>query len=65
MKYIIPILSCLVLVSVALLCFGHGDREVAEDQEMVKSTGFWIYNDLEKGIEQAEKTGQPMLIVFR
>ena len=62
MKYFTPIL---IVISVTVLCFGHGDREVAEDQEMVKSTGLWIYNDLEKGIKQAEETGQPMLVVFR
>ena len=46
-------------------CFGHGDEEVAEDQVTVKSTGYWIYNDLAKGIAEAEKTEQPLLIVFR
>lgn len=65
MKVYFPILSFALLVCAVLLCFGHGDREVAEDQEMVKATGYWIYNDLDKGITQAEKTGQPMLVVFR
>jgi hypothetical protein len=65
MKIYVPILTFAMLLCAILLCFGHGDREVAEDQDMVASTGYWIYNDLEKGIAQAEKTGQPMLIVFR
>ncbi|MCY4402924.1 MAG: hypothetical protein OXD54_10140 [Candidatus Poribacteria bacterium] len=65
MKIIAPILTFAILICAALLCFGHGDEEVAEDQELVKATGYWIYNDLEKGIAQAEKTKQPMLIVFR
>ncbi len=55
----------IILFCVVILSFGDGDREVAQDQEMVKATGYWIYNDLEKGIAQAEKTGQPMLVVFR
>lgn len=54
-----------ILLLAASFCFGHGDEEVAEDQVMVKSTGYWIYNDLDKGIGEAEKTGQPMLVVFR
>ena len=65
MKVYLPVLTPLMLLLAVVLCFGHGDQEVAEDQEMVASTGYWIYNDLEKGIAQAEKTAQPMLIVFR
>ncbi len=65
MKYYIPLLTFVFIVCVALLCFGHGDEEVAEDQAMVAATGYWIYNDLEKGIAQSEKTGQPILVVFR
>ena len=54
-----------VLLLAVSFCFGHGDEEVAEDLEAVKSTGYWIYNDLDKGLAEAEKTGQPLLIVFR
>ncbi len=54
-----------ILLLGALFCFGHGDEEVAEDQVAVKSTGYWIYNDIDKGFAEAEKTGQPLLIVFR
>ena len=65
MKTYLPGFALLILLCAVVLCFGHGDEEVAEDQKMVASTGYWIYNDLDKGIAQAEKTGQPMLIVFR
>ena len=65
MKFrILSIILGTLLLAVSF-CFGHGDEEVAEDQVMVKSTGYWIYNDLNKGIAEAEKTGQPLLIVFR
>ncbi len=65
MKFRIPgIILGMLLLGVSL-CFGHGDEEVAEDQVTVKSTGSWIYNDLAKGYTEAEKTGQPLLIVFR
>ena len=65
MKFRIPCIILGILLLGTSFCFGHGDEEVAEDQVMVKSTGYWIYNDLAKGITEAEKTGQPLLVVFR
>ncbi len=65
MKFRIPMIILGILLFTASFCFGHGDREVAEDIEAVASTGYWIYNDLDKGYAEAEKTGQPMLVVFR
>ena len=65
MKFRIPGIILGMLLLCVSLCFGHGDEEVAEDQVAVKSTGYWIYNDLAKGFAEAEKTGQPLLIVFR
>ena len=54
-----------ILFLMAGLCFGHGDREVAEDQETVQSTGFWIYNNLDQAFAEAKKTDKPLLVVFR
>ena len=65
MRRFTPSLTITVLFLIAGLCFGHGDREVAEDQEAVKSTGFWIYNNLDQGFAEAKKTGKPLLVVFR
>ena len=65
MKFRILSITLGILLLTVSFCFGHGDEEVAEDQVMVKSTGYWIYNDLDKGIAEAEKTGQPLLVVFR
>ena len=65
MKFRIPSIILGMLLLGASFCFGHGDEEVADDQITVKSTGYWIYNDLAKGFAEAEKTGQPLLIVFR
>ena len=59
------VLTITILFLIAGLCFGRGDQEVAEDQETVKSTGFWIYNDLDQGFAEAQKTGKPLLVVFR
>ena len=57
MKRSTSVLTITVLFLMGGLCFGHGDREVTEDQETVKSTGFWIYNDLNQGFAEAQKTG--------
>ena len=65
MNFRIPIIILGILLLAISFCFGHGDEEVAEDQITVKSTGYWIYNDLAKGIAQSEETGQPLLVVFR
>ena len=65
MKFRITGIILGMLLLATSFCFGHGDEEVSEDQVAVKSTGYWIYNDIDKGYAEAEKTGQPLLIVFR
>ena len=65
MKFRVPGIILGILLLGVSLCFSHGDEEVAEDQIAVKSTGYWIYNDIDKGFAEAEKTGHPLLIVFR
>jgi hypothetical protein len=39
--------------------------KVLEDRAEVEADGYWIYNDLPRGIEEAKKTGKPLLVVFR
>lgn len=41
------------------------DQKVREDREKVTSEGFWIYNDLPRGIDAAKQTGKPLLVVLR
>jgi serine protease Do len=41
------------------------EEKVRNDRRKVESEGFWIYNDLAKGFEQARETGKPMLVVLR
>lgn len=47
--------------------FAQKDRNalVNNDRSRVLEDGFWIYNNLDKGFEQAKETGKPLLIVFR
>ncbi len=41
------------------------DQKVLNDRKKVTAEGFWIYNDLPKGISEAKKTGKPILAVLR
>ena len=38
---------------------------VLDDRQRVVDDGYWIYNNLEKGFEEAKRTGKPLLVVFR
>ena len=41
------------------------EQKVRGDREKVLSAGYWIYNDFEKGLAEANKTGKPMIVVLR
>src|SRR5437764_5356895 len=43
------------------------DREakVRNDRERVEASGAWVYNDLPRGIDEARKSGKPLLVVIR
>ena len=41
------------------------DAMVRDDRSAMQNSAVWIYNDVEKGFERAEKDGRPLLIVFR
>jgi hypothetical protein len=38
---------------------------VLDDRTRVLQDGFWIYNDVEKGLEQARVSGRPLMVIFR
>ena len=69
MKPLIPLAAIVsVLVSSAALAQEKKvDREakVRGDKERVAAMDSWIYDDLPRGIEEARKTGKPLLVVFR
>ena len=41
------------------------DTKVRNDKREVMEDGYWIYNDLPAGIEQAKLLGRPLMVVFR
>ena len=38
---------------------------VLNDKKQLELHDYWVYDDFEKGRKEAEKTGKPMLVVFR
>ncbi|MFN9201246.1 MAG: thioredoxin family protein, partial [Planctomycetaceae bacterium] len=40
-------------------------QKVLADRDKVLSEGFWIYNDLERGLAEARQTGRPLLVALR
>jgi len=61
------LLAVLLGLLVALPAEAQNPREqkVRDDKKKVEAAGFWIYNDLAKAYADAEKSGKPILVVFR
>ncbi len=67
MKRLWPVLT-LGLTLIASLCdLNAQERElkVRGDQAKILKEGFWTYNNLPKGMEQAKASGKPLLVIFR
>ena len=47
------------------LAAGDRDTKVHEDRRTVGGDDRWIYNDLGRGLDEARRTGKPLLVVFR
>jgi hypothetical protein len=41
------------------------EQKVRQDKAKVEADGFWIYNNLAKGIDEAKASGKPLLVVLR
>lgn len=68
MRSIHWVLAAFVLWAAPTLVLGQNrDRNtmVLNDRQRVQDDGYWIYNNLEKGFEEAKRTGKPLLVVFR
>jgi hypothetical protein len=65
------------MVRTVLLCLAVGlavtggvsaqsrEQKVRDDRKKVEAEGFWIYNDLAKGLAEARRTGKPLLVTLR
>ena len=61
------LLACLVLslLPTSPAAAQTRDEKVRNDRKKIEADGFWIYNDLAKGFQQAEQTGKPLLVILR
>ena len=41
------------------------EEKVRNDRKKVEGEGFWIYNDLAKGLREAKESGKPLIVVLR
>jgi hypothetical protein len=41
------------------------EQKVLADRKKVEADGYWIYNDLPKGLAEAKTTGKPLLVILR
>jgi hypothetical protein len=58
------VLTCLLL-AVAAAAAQDRDTKVRNDRADFKDDDGWIYNDLDKGLALARKTGKPLLVTIR
>ncbi len=65
MRLALAVLLCLSSTASAAAPAQNREEKVRADKAKVEAEGFWIYNDLAKGFEQAKATGKPMIVVLR
>lgn len=41
------------------------EEKVRDDRKKVEADGYWIYNDLARGVAEAKQSGKPMLVILR
>ena len=41
------------------------DTKVRNDRSELAEDGYWIYNNLPRGLAEARRTSKPLLLVFR
>src|SRR5690606_4165310 len=60
------IFSLAVVLTPGTLASGQTrEQKVRADRQKVEAEGFWIYNDLPRGLAEARRTGKPLLVVLR
>ena len=65
MRLSIAALSILLIGSTAVLAAEGREEKVRGDRKRVEAQGFWIYNDLTKGLAQAGASGKPLAVALR
>ena len=60
----IVLLTCMI-TTVATTSAQEREKKVRGDKQSVEEAGFWVYNDLPRGIAEAKKSGKPLLVIIR
>jgi len=60
----------IVLLTCAFITSATGfaqerEKKVRNDKQSVEEAGYWVYNDLPRGIAEAKKSGKPLLVMIR
>ena len=63
LRRVVVVLS--LLLPLAVCDAQERELKVRGDKKRVEGDGYWIYNDLPRGIERAKETKKPLLVVFR
>lgn len=62
------LLAATALGALSLLARAGGEgreEKLREDRERVSASGFWIYDDLAKGLKEAKASGKPLVVALR
>lgn len=62
---IVILVLTVLLAAVGVARTQTREEKVRADRKKVEAEGFWIYNDLSRGFDEARKTGKPLLVVLR
>jgi hypothetical protein len=65
MLRILPVSLALWTLCAAALVAQTREEKVRNDKAKVEAAGFWIYNDLAKGIAEAKQSDRPLVVVLR
>lgn len=57
--------ASLALLATSPLVAKDRAETVRKDKKDLQDDEYWIYNDLDKGIATAKRSGKPLLVVFR
>ncbi|MEX0702095.1 MAG: Trx7/PDZ domain-containing (seleno)protein [Planctomycetales bacterium] len=65
MHRLLSLLTVVAIFSASLVSAQDRETKVRTDRTEVEGEGYWIYNDLPKGIAEAKKSGKPLLVTVR
>jgi serine protease Do len=65
MRTVFVVVALLAVGATSVFAGGDLDQKLKDDRRKVEAAGFWIYNDLAKGIAEAKENGKPLVVALR